>query len=187
VYRDFVGRGRRIRRIVRTKAEASRRALKRVKEALDPNTSGEFKRSDRFDAACTAWLVFEGLVERHRRSPSTLDECRNMLNWIVRQGVGQSGASARMIAVKLEHSRVSMTQDVYLGRRASNAGNLAALGAWHIPRTHKASSVPGTAWYHAQSVGPVGIEPTTRGVMDEVSEGVWGRLFTLCGTAAESG
>ena len=27
----------------------------------------------------------------------------------------------------------------------------------------------------------------TRGVIDEVSEGVWGRLFTLCGTAAESG
>lgn len=39
----------------------------------------------------------------------------------------QSGASARMIADKFGHSRVSMTQDVYLGRRASNTANLAAL------------------------------------------------------------
>ena len=40
----------------------------------------------------------------------------------------QSGASARMIADQLGHSRVSMTQDVYLGRRASNAGNPAGAG-----------------------------------------------------------
>ena len=38
-----------------------------------------------------------------------------------------SGASARMIADQLGHSRMSMTQDVYLGRRAANAGNVAAL------------------------------------------------------------
>ncbi len=39
-----------------------------------------------------------------------------------------------MIADQLGHSRVSMTQDVYLGRRASNAGNLAALEAWNAAR-----------------------------------------------------
>jgi integrase len=43
----------------------------------------------------------------------------------------QSGASARMIADQLGHSRVSMTQDVYLGRRAGNASNLAALEAYN--------------------------------------------------------
>ncbi len=43
----------------------------------------------------------------------------------------QSGASARLIADQLGHSRVSMTQDVYLGRRASNSGNLAALEAYN--------------------------------------------------------
>ncbi len=43
----------------------------------------------------------------------------------------QSGASARMIADQLGHSRVSMTQDVYLGRRARNSGNLAALEAYN--------------------------------------------------------
>jgi integrase len=43
----------------------------------------------------------------------------------------QSGATARMIADQLGHSRVSMTQDVYLGRRAGNASNLAALEAYN--------------------------------------------------------
>ena len=46
----------------------------------------------------------------------------------------QSGASARMIADQLGHSRVSMTQDVYLGRRAGNAANLAALEAYNPDR-----------------------------------------------------
>ena len=54
----------------------------------------------------------------------------------------QSGASARMIADQLGHSRVSMTQDVYLGRRAANAGNLAALEASN-PDRNLESGVPG--------------------------------------------
>lgn len=43
----------------------------------------------------------------------------------------QSGLSARAIADQLGHSRVSMTQDVYMGRRAGNAANLPALEAWN--------------------------------------------------------
>lgn len=43
----------------------------------------------------------------------------------------QSGATARMIADQLGHSRVSMTQDVYLGRKAGNAANLRALEAYN--------------------------------------------------------
>ncbi len=35
-----------------------------------------------------------------------------------------------MIVDQLGHSRVSMTQDVYLGRRVVNAGNLAALESY---------------------------------------------------------
>jgi hypothetical protein len=38
-----------------------------------------------------------------------------------------------MIADHLGHSRVSLTQDVYLGRRASDAGSLTAPEAWHVP------------------------------------------------------
>ena len=46
----------------------------------------------------------------------------------------ESGASARMIADQLGHSRVSMTQDVYLGRRAGNGPNVAALEALNPDR-----------------------------------------------------
>jgi integrase len=42
-----------------------------------------------------------------------------------------SGASARMIADQLGHSRVSMAQDAYLGRRAINAANVAALETYN--------------------------------------------------------
>ena len=38
-----------------------------------------------------------------------------------------NGASARMIADQLGHSRVSMTQDVYLGRKLGDAFVLGAL------------------------------------------------------------
>ena len=43
----------------------------------------------------------------------------------------ESGATARMIVDQLGHSRVSMTQAVYLGRRAGNAGNVAAPEAYN--------------------------------------------------------
>jgi integrase len=43
----------------------------------------------------------------------------------------QRGASARIIADQLGHSRVSTTQKVYLSRRAGNAGNLKALEAYN--------------------------------------------------------
>lgn len=41
----------------------------------------------------------------------------------------QRGATARAIADQLGHSRVSMTQDVYMGRKVVNQGNVAALEA----------------------------------------------------------
>ena len=41
-----------------------------------------------------------------------------------------SGASARMIADQLGHSRISMTQDVYMGRRAVSSAMAEALEAW---------------------------------------------------------
>ena len=51
-----------------------------------------------------------------------------------------SGASARMIADQLGHSRISMTQDVYLGRRAANAANLAALESYNTPVANRPTS-----------------------------------------------
>lgn len=88
-YRDFAGRGRRIRRSGRSKAEASRVVLKAVQDALAPATSGQFRATDTLEKASAAWLsMFTGRVERGTRSPSTLDEYRNILNRIVVPGVG---------------------------------------------------------------------------------------------------
>lgn len=88
-YRDFAGRGRRIRRSGRSKAEASRRVLRAVQEALAPAGSGQFRATDSLERASAAWLsMFTGLVERGTRSPSTLDEYRNILNRVVVPGVG---------------------------------------------------------------------------------------------------
>lgn len=53
-----------------------------------------------------------------------------------------SVASARMIADQLGHSRVSMTQDVYLGRRVANAGNLAALESYEPPPGSAGTETP---------------------------------------------
>ena len=84
-----------------------------------------------------------------------------------------------MIADRLGHSRVSMTRDVYLGRRAANTGNLAALdpydpwwgderGSRHGGRMRTIRSRIRPHWapmqalvqpVHAQIVGPQGIEP----------------------------
>ena len=55
-----------------------------------------------------------------------------------------SGASARMIADQLGHSRVSMTQDVYLGRRVAHAGNLAALESYGPSPTASGTETPMT-------------------------------------------
>ena len=43
------------------------------------------------------------------------------------------GLSARTIADKLGHSRISMTQDVYMGRRAVDASAARVLQAVELP------------------------------------------------------
>lgn len=81
--------------------------------------------------------MFEGLAERGKafrcvRGGSDFEWVKtHTYRKTVATLLDQSGASARMIADQLGHSRVSMTQDVYLGRRAGNAANLAALEAYN--------------------------------------------------------
>ena len=52
----------------------------------------------------------------------------------------ESGMTARQIADQLGHSRVSMTQDKYLGRGAVNTGNVRALEAVNPDRDPNAQS-----------------------------------------------
>jgi integrase len=88
-YRDYAGRGRRIKRRGRSKAEASRNVLRAVRDALEAAGDGELTRSSTFEAAANAWLqTFEELVDRGARSPATLDEYRYVLARAILPGLG---------------------------------------------------------------------------------------------------
>jgi integrase len=88
-YRDYAGRGRRIKRSGRSKADASRNVLRAVRDALGTDSDGEFSLSTTLEVAAKGWLVmFAGLVERGARSPSTLDEYRYVVARVIVPGVG---------------------------------------------------------------------------------------------------
>ncbi len=88
-YRDYSGRGRRIKRRGRSKADASRNVLEAVREALGANGDGELTKTSTLDEAATSWLLmFEGLVERGVRSPTTLQEYRHVMHRVVSPMIG---------------------------------------------------------------------------------------------------
>jgi hypothetical protein len=83
-YRDSAGKGHRVKRTGRSRAEASRKVLKAVRDALGAHGEGEFTRRSTVDEAARGWLVmFEGLVRRGARSPSTLDEYRYVVDRVM--------------------------------------------------------------------------------------------------------
>lgn len=88
-YRDYAGRGRRIKRRGRSKADASRNVMKAVREALNAQAEGEFTSRSTLEEAAQGWLtMFEGLVDRGARSPSTLDEYRYVVARLIVPGMG---------------------------------------------------------------------------------------------------
>jgi integrase len=132
----------------RTKSRASARGL------LLPSWGVELLRARRVRMAAFNGPVFPdsrggwrdrsnvGKAFRRVRGGSTFEWVKtHTFRKTVATVLDESGASARAIADQLGHSRVSMTQDVYLGRRAGNASNLPALEAWNpgqaAPRTEE--------------------------------------------------
>jgi len=88
-YRDYAGKGHRLKRFGRSRAEASRRVLKGVRDALGAHGAGEFISRSTLEDAARGWLgMFEGLVRRGARSPSTLDEYRHVVDRVLVPGVG---------------------------------------------------------------------------------------------------
>lgn len=88
-YRDYAGRGRRVKRSGSSKAAASRNVLRAVREALGADGDGELTSLSTVQEAARGWLaMFEGLVERGARSPSTLDEYRYVTDRVVLPGIG---------------------------------------------------------------------------------------------------
>ena len=88
-YRDWAGRGRRIKRRGRSQAEASRRVMEAVREALADGTDGQFTKATRFEVGVRGWLaLFDGMVERGRRSPTTRDLYRNVSERLILPALG---------------------------------------------------------------------------------------------------
>ena len=82
-------------------------------------------------------------------------------------GLDRAGISARQITDQLGHSKVSMRQDQYLGRRALDQATADALNQAHTDAASgKEKRVPGTgsSGHEPLTCGfapPVGLEPTT--------------------------
>lgn len=88
-YRDFSGRGHRLKRRGKTKAAASRAVLKAAKERLGADVEADLTPTSTFEDATKGWLLmFEGLVARGSRSPTTLDEYRYVVNRLLLPGLG---------------------------------------------------------------------------------------------------
>lgn len=88
-YRDYAGRGRRVKRNGGSKAEASRRVLQAFEDALGTSEEGALTARTGFGVASGLWLVsFAGSVERGARSPSTLDAYRDVVRRVIEPGVG---------------------------------------------------------------------------------------------------
>ncbi|WP_230207896.1 site-specific integrase [Microlunatus sp. Gsoil 973] len=88
-YRNWSGRYVRVKRNGRSKAAARRRALDAVHDQLEYGAEESLTKGTKFAVAVSAWLeMFELLVERGRRSPSTLALYRNISDRIVLPGLG---------------------------------------------------------------------------------------------------
>lgn len=88
-YRDFSGIRRRLRASGKSKAEARRSVEASLRRALTIGADGDFTPRSTLADGARGWLaMFEGLVERGSRSPSTLDLYRDAVERHVVPGVG---------------------------------------------------------------------------------------------------
>lgn len=78
-FRDRTGKRKRVTAMGRSKADARRRVLRAYQEVLDAG-GGAFTPNSKFRVAAAGWLVtVDELVERGRRSPTTVDLYRRVL------------------------------------------------------------------------------------------------------------
>jgi hypothetical protein len=88
-YRDYSGIRRRLRAKGRSKAEARRRVNEAMARALAVGSDGDFTARSTLADGANGWLaMYEGLVQRGSRSPSTLDLYRHAVERHVIPGVG---------------------------------------------------------------------------------------------------
>lgn len=88
--RDFSGRERQLRRTGTTAAAANRALLDAIKEALRGQAAATYSKTTRLEVAAEGWLaMFEGLVARGNRSPTTLDIYRYEVERTITPAIGR--------------------------------------------------------------------------------------------------
>ena len=88
-YRAWTGSLVRLRSRGKSKAEAQRNLTQALREALEGLGSGEFTKASKFEAGWYGWhAMFSELVDRGRRSPTTLDLYDNVSKRIILPALG---------------------------------------------------------------------------------------------------
>lgn len=89
-FRHWSGKGDRLRRRGKSRAEALRRLNEALEDALNAGTrGGRFTRASRFEEGYRGWLeMLNGLVERDRRSPTTRDHYVNVSERLILPALG---------------------------------------------------------------------------------------------------
>lgn len=88
--RDFSGRERQLRRTGGTAAAATRALQEAIQDALRGLGAATYSKTTRLEVAAAGWLaMFEGLVERGNRSPTTLDIYRYEVERTVVPAIGR--------------------------------------------------------------------------------------------------
>ena len=152
-----------------------------------PGWAVEMLRRRRRTATANTWdVVFTSPAGRLRDPSNTQSDLRALFDAAGYPGVTShtfrrtvatlmdtAGLSARAAADQLGHAKVSMTQDHYYGRHVARTGAadvLARVVPDHPDPTrnvsksvHKITTRPPSRHPTCNNVGPVGIEPTTRG------------------------
>jgi Phage integrase family len=183
-FRDPQGIRKRLEATGGSKTAVRRLLIKKLEEAVSAG-AGRYTRQSTFAEVAADWLdSLDELVIAGRRSagavfPASLGGHRDPSNverdhrvvrtgtsfaWVVphtyRKTVAtmldQQGLSARAIADQLRHARISMTQDVYMGRRVvDQAAALALEGAGRGDSAQLADRTPGSVagdeWSDAES------------------------------------
>ena len=108
--------------------------LKAVRDALGAHGEGEFTRKSTLEEAAREWLVmFEGLVHRGARSPSTLDEYRHVVDRVVVPGVG-SLRLGEVTTPRLDHFVQAVLADRGYATAKLSRSVLSGICGWLVRR-----------------------------------------------------
>lgn len=133
-YRDFSGRAHRVKRSGKSKAEASRDVLREVRRRLGGAADDEFSSRTQLALVADRWLImFDGLVERGSRSPSTRDEYGYIVSSLIKPEVG-SLRLGELTAPQLDRFMQSVLEKKGYATAKLTRSVLSGICAWLVRR-----------------------------------------------------